>query len=205
LTVSRGFTLLELLVALFVSAVMFTIGYAGLTQVARNRADVLIAQRSLGELQRAVRVLANDLSQTTPRPIRDELGRAVSPALLAEPGTPSPLGFTRGGRPLSSTWTRGSLQRIEYLVENGALVRLSWQTLDRAQGAMASRRILMRGVRGLRFRFLDGRGQWSTDWPLVTGADGAAQPTFRSRPRAVEVVIDTEAYGEIRRVIEVPG
>ena len=103
---SRGFTLLELLVALFVSAVMFAIGYAGLTQVARNRAEVLVAQRSLGDLQRAVRVLTNDLSQIAPRPIRDELGRSVAPAILAEPGTPSPLGFTRGGRPLTSTWTR---------------------------------------------------------------------------------------------------
>ena len=202
---SRGFTLLELLVALFVSAVMFAIGYSGLTQVARNRGELLVAQRSLGDLQRAVRVLANDLSQIAPRPIRDELGRSVAPAILAEPGTPSPLGFTRGGRPLTSTWTRSSLQRIEYLVENGALVRLSWQTLDRAQGAMASRRILMRGIRGLRVRFLDARGQWSTDWPLAAGADGAGPSNIRSRPRAVEVIIDTEAYGEIRRLVEVPG
>ena len=47
---TRGFTLLELLVALFVSAVMFAIGYAGLAQVAANRAQILESQRSLGDL-----------------------------------------------------------------------------------------------------------------------------------------------------------
>jgi general secretion pathway protein J len=200
----RGFTLLELLVAIFVAAVMFAIGYAGLTQVARNRADVLVAQRDLGELQRAVRILASDLGQVDPRPVRDELGRAVSPALMAEPGTPSPLGFTRAGRVAGATPGRSSLQRIEYLIENGALVRLSWQVLDRAQGSRASRRVLLRGVRGLSFRFLDGAGQWSTDWP--TAAQGTGSPAaLRLRPRAIELVLDTEAYGPIRRVIEIPG
>jgi len=199
----RGFTLLELLVALFVSAVMFTIGYAGLTQVAGNRAELVAAQRNLGELQRAVRVLGNDLSQIDPRPVRDELGRAVSPAIIAAPGTPSPLAFTRGGRPLTSTWTRSSLQRIEYLIENGMLVRLSWQVLDKAQGTLASRRVLLRGVRSMKLRFLDAGGQWLDDWPAPGVAP--AQAGLRLRPRAIEVILETEAYGPIRRLIEVPG
>ncbi|MBM4234569.1 MAG: type II secretion system protein GspJ [Gammaproteobacteria bacterium] len=205
MTTARGFTLLELLVVLFVSAVMFAIGYAGLAQVAANRAQILESQRSLGELQRAVRVLGNDLSQLDPRPIRDELGRSVSPALIAEPGTPSPLGFTRSGRAGTSEHARSSLQRIEYLLENGELVRLSWQVLDRAQGTQAARRVLMRGVRALKFRFLDRRGEWTEIWPQMQPTEGGDGGTLRSRPRAIEFTLESEAHGAIRRIVEVPG
>jgi len=201
----KGFTLLELLVALFVAAVMFAIGYAGLAQVAANRVQILQAQRDLGELQRVVRVLSNDLSQLDPRPIRDELGRSVSPALSASPGTPSPLSFTRSGRAGASAHTRSSLQRIEYSLENGAVVRMTWSALDRAQGTQAARRVLIRGVRKLQFRFLDGRGEWTDIWPQYQPTEGAAAGTLRSRPRAIEFTLESETQGVIRRLIEVPG
>ena len=202
---TRGFTLLELLVALFVSAVMFAIGYAGLAQVAANRAQILESQRSLGELQRAVRVLGNDLSQLDPRPIRDELGRSVAPALLAAPGTSSPLAFTRSGRAGASAHARSGLQRIDYVLENGMLVRLAWPALDRAQGAQAARRVLMRGVRTLRFRFLDTRGEWTDIWPPIQAPEAGAAGTPRIRPRAIEYTLESEAQGVVRRIVEVAG
>lgn len=201
----HGFTLLELLVAMFVSAVMFAIGYAGLAQVAANRATILESQRSLGELQRTVRVLGNDLSQIDPRPVRDELGRSVAPAIVAEPGTPSPLAFTRSGRAPTSGHARSNLQRIEYLIENGTLVRFSWQVLDRAQGGRAARRVLMRGVRRLDLRFLDASGEWSQVWPKNTPTDGAGVATLRSRPKAIEFTLESQTHGVIRRIVEVAG
>ncbi|MBM4209534.1 MAG: type II secretion system protein GspJ [Gammaproteobacteria bacterium] len=201
----QGFTLLELLVALFVAAVMFAIGYAGLAQVAANRAQILQAQRNLGELHRVVRVFGNDLSQLDPRPIRDELGRSILPALSAAPGTPTPLAFTRSGRAGTSAHARSSLQRIEYSLENGALVRLTWPALDRAQGTQATRRVLLRGVRTLQFRFLDGRGEWTDIWPQNQPTEGGAAGTLRSRPRAIEFTLESETQGVIRRLVEVPG
>ncbi len=202
---AQGFTLLELLVALFVSAVMFAIGYAGLAQVAPNRAQILESQRSLGELQRGVRVLVNDLAQLDPRPIRDELGRSVSPALIAAPGGPAPLVFTRSGRAGASVHARSTLQRIEYSLESGALVRVTWPALDRAQGSQAARRVLMRGVRTLKFRLLDGRGEWTEIWPQNQPAEGGAACVLRSRPRAIEFTLDIDGQGVIRRIVEVPG
>jgi general secretion pathway protein J len=119
----------------------------------------------LSELRRAIRVLADDLGQLHPRPIRDELGRIYAPALVAEPGTPSPIGLTRGGRTITSSHSRSSLQRVEYLIEGGSLVRFAWPVLDRVQSSNASRRVLMRRVQSLEFRYLDDRGDWRTDWP----------------------------------------
>lgn len=191
-----GFTLIELLVALFVSALMFAIGYGALTEASRHRLAVSESQASLGELQRALRVIADDVGQLQPRPIRDELGRTIAPALVAEPGTPSPIALTRGGRPPLSLHIRGSLQRVEYLLESASLVRIAWPVLDRTQATSASRRILIHQVRSVSFRYLGSDGEWRSDWP--TDALG------RARPRAVEIILDTERYGSVRRVVEVP-
>lgn len=201
---TRGFTLLELLVALFVAAVMFAIGYAGVAEAARNRTAVLEAQRDFGALQRTVRILARDLAEIEARPVRDELGRGQVAAVLAGGAAGNLLVLTRGGRSSGSTHLRGSLQRIEYVIENDALVRRSYPVLDRVQDTRPVRRELLGGVRALRLRFLDARGEWLENWPA--GASGESPAVLeRRRPRAVEFTLDTARFGAIRRVIEVPG
>jgi hypothetical protein len=58
-------------------------------------------------------------------------------------------------------------------------------------------------VRELEFRFLDNEGQWGSVWPKpgMSTTPGAS----RQRPRAVEMRIETERDGVLRRVWEVPG
>ncbi|MFZ9666764.1 MAG: type II secretion system minor pseudopilin GspJ [Steroidobacteraceae bacterium] len=200
----KGFTLLELLVALFVTAIMFALGYGALTDIARHRVDIKNAQSSLGELQRAVRLMTDDLSQLHPRPIRDELGRVYAPALVGESGTPSPIALTRGGRASTSSHARSTLQRVEYLVEGGQLVRFVWPVLDRVQSSNASRRVLMSGVRSIDLRYLDDRGEWQRNWPTPLMSGESELLAHRRRPRAIEFTLTTEAHGAIRRIVEVP-
>jgi general secretion pathway protein J len=199
-----GFTLLELLVALFVASVMFAMGYAGLVEAARQRSGIVEAQQRFGELQRAVRIMATDLASLEARPVRDELGRGTQGALDATLTSGRVLGFTRGGRSSSSSHARGSLQRIEYAVVEGSLLRSTSPVLDPIQGGTASRRVLLREVRGLRLRFLNARGEWQEVWPPTDATDLDRSP-LRSRPLAVEFTLETVQYGLIRRVIEVPG
>jgi len=201
---ARGFTLLELLVALFVASVMFAMGYAGLVEAARQRSAILEAQQSFGEVQRAVRIMATDLAGLEARPVRDELGRGTIGALDATRTSGRVLALTRGGRSTSSSHARGSLQRIEYAVVDGALLRSTSPVLDAVQGGTASRRVLLREVRELRLRFLDARGEWQDVWP-PTDATSVDRSPLRARPLAVEFTLETARYGLIRRVVEVPG
>ena len=200
----QGFTLLELLVALFVTAVIFALGYGALTDVARHRIEIKNAQSSLSELQRAVRLLTDDLAQLHPRSIRDELGRVYAPALVAESGTPAPIALTRGGRASTSSHALSTLQRVEYLIEEGKLVRFVWPVLDRVQSTTASRRVLMSGVRSLELRYLDDRGDWQRNWPAPSMSGESELAGHRRRPRAIEFTLTTEAHGAIRRIVEVP-
>jgi general secretion pathway protein J len=74
-TRTRGFTLIELMVALFITAVIFSIGYGGINQSLRNHETLKAHQDRLAEVQNAVRVMVQDFSQLSPRPIRDQLGQ----------------------------------------------------------------------------------------------------------------------------------
>jgi general secretion pathway protein J len=72
---SGGFTLIELIVALFITAIIFAVGYGGINQSLRNHEQLKQHQARLSEVQNAVRVMVQDFSELAPRPIRDQLGQ----------------------------------------------------------------------------------------------------------------------------------
>jgi len=72
---AAGFTLIELIVALFITAVIFSVGYGAINQSLRSHETVKAHQDRLTEVQNAVRVMVQDFSQLSPRPIRDQLGQ----------------------------------------------------------------------------------------------------------------------------------
>ncbi|MFZ9905075.1 MAG: type II secretion system minor pseudopilin GspJ [Steroidobacteraceae bacterium] len=200
---AQGFTLLELIVALFVSAVMFAVGYAALMQATQQRDAIRLAQDELATLQRAIRLITLDVTQMDPRPINDILGRGELAAVLGTDGSGRVLALTRGGEGDARATGRTSLRRIEYRLEQGQLQRLSWPVLDPVAGVQPRVRVLLRGVRSIEFRFLDNDGQWSSVWPKPGASTSSG--SLRQRPRAVEMRLDTNDAGMLRRLWEVPG
>jgi general secretion pathway protein J len=207
---SKGFTLLELLVAVFISALMLTLGYGALNQAAAHRDRLDTAQQSLTDLQRAVHLLTQDFAQMAPRPVRDELGRSVEPALQLDPRQSIGVSLTRGGQSLTLGSPRSRLIRVRYVLEGDQLLRLSSPILDRTAASPPWRRqVILQGVEALQIRALGHNrtlDQWSDTWPLAAaGNSDAGMSILRERPRAIEFRLRTTRYGEIRRVIEVAG
>jgi len=62
---------------------------------------------------------------------------------------------------------------------------------------------LLGQVRTVRFRFMNASREWVDRWPANDGTGLAG--TERMRPAAVEVTLELEDWGVIRRVIEVAG
>lgn len=201
---ARGFTLIELLVALFITAILFAMGYGAVNQAVNNREVLEEHQQRLLAVQTTMRIFAQDFGQLVPRPVRDAAGSAWEPVLQAA-GTTQPLvAFTRSGWANPAGVQRPALQRVAYFLEDGKLRREHWPVLDALLSTVPVRRELLSGVRSITFRYMDVSRQWRDQWP-PQGLPGIPNMHLRMRPIAVEVTLDLEDWGKIKRIFEVPS
>jgi general secretion pathway protein J len=199
---NRGFTLMELLVAIAIFAIVGALALTGYTQLQRQSEIVEQRLARTRDVQRAVQMLGTDIEQIEPRPIREPIGETVLPAVSAGLDPSYALSLTRAGYSNTAGLQRPTVQRVGYRLENGELWRDTWPVLDRTIAVEAVQRKLLTGVRSVTFRFMDSARNWQDRWPAVQTPDLAGA---RLRPAAVEVVIELEDWGEIRRLFEVPG
>jgi general secretion pathway protein J len=201
----QGFTLLELLVAMSIFALVSTIAYGGLIQVLQSR-DRLEAERQFWRsLSLTYWYLQQDLGHARERTVRDVdgnplpalRGQAVDPRALGEPS----LEFTRGGLPVLSDAVRGDLQRVAYRLSEGVLYRLTWPSLDRAPQSKPVEAPLLQDVETLSLRFFSAN-VWSGQWPLPA-ISGAANVNLTTLPRGVEVKIKFSHHDEFTRTFVV--
>jgi general secretion pathway protein J len=200
---NRGFTLLELLVAMFIAALIFAMGYGAINQAVKSRTELQEQQAKLLELQSAMRVLEQDFVQLAPRPIREPIGTGYQPALMSSTTTQPMVALTRGGWTNPAGLQRPALQRVAYYFENGTLRREYWTVLDPTQTSTAVRRDVMTHLKSVTVRFMDLSHTWQTQWPPATNTVGVTG--LRTRPIAVEITLETEDWGKVQRVIEIAG
>ncbi len=200
MTRQHAFTLIEVLVAMAVFAVLAAFAYGTLSQTLLSAEILGDRMDRLQALQRTMRTLTDDLQQLAPRPVRDDLGDNLRPALDTGFQSGFAMELTRGGWNNPIVLPRSTLQRVGYRVEDAELVRYHWYALDRTLNSNPVAVTLIDGVEGLEFRFLVGDNEYSTQWPPLNrpGALGA-----RQRPRAIEVTLRLEDEGEIVRLVEV--
>jgi|OpeIllAssembly_1097287.scaffolds.fasta_scaffold17749_3 general secretion pathway protein J len=200
---ASGFTLLELLVAMAIFAILGTLALSGYTELQQQSEYAEQRLERLREVQRAMQTIGQDLAQIEPRPIREPLGESLIPAVLATDSIEYGLQFTRAGWSNTAGLARPTLQRVGYRLDGEGLWRDHWPVLDRTLVTEPTRVKLLGKVRSVRFRFMNATREWVDRWPVSDGTNLAGSE--RLRPAAIEIVLDLEDWGEIRRVIEVAG
>lgn len=199
---ARAFTLIELMIAVAIFSLMTIFAYAGVNQVIRTRSLSAESLDRLSDMQFTLRQLALDLEQVHPRPIREELGENLVPAMISDLRRFNQLELTRSGwrNPLGTP--RSNLQRVAYRLEDGELIRSHWTVLDRLQMNAPVEFTLLENVASFELRFMKDDGSWLSSWP---DPDLPAAIQLGARPRAVEVIIefDDPQVGRMRRVFEV--
>lgn len=209
---ASGFTLVEVLVALAITAFIAAASYSGISSVLGGAQQLRSASERTRDLNRTLSLINRDIRQFANRPVRDEFG-LLQPALTGGPLAPFPLSLTREGWSNSVGQPRSELQRVYYYLEDDALWRAYYAILDRAVDSEPQRVELLPGVVAFDLRFLDSlerlevdrdlivdtRG-WFTDWVAVPAA--GAEPV--APPVALELRLELDGLGEIRRMYELP-
>ena len=165
----RGFTLMEVLVALAVFAVIGVLATQILQQMTDFGGHAVERGGLLTDAQRGLEIMRRDIEQLAHRPVRDAFGDAGSPVALG--GGDRLLEFTRLGwrNPLGEK--RSDLQRVAYAWDGSELHRLFWRVLDRAPGSEPSRQLLLAGVTEVAFTAFDSDGDEHEVWPPTTAGD----------------------------------
>jgi general secretion pathway protein J len=204
----RGFTLLELLVAIGVFAVMSVMAYGGLKTVLNSRQQTDAQSQRLAAVQLTFMRLERDVEQMTARRIRDEYGDQKAPLLAGSDGA-AVVEFTHAGWSNPTNATRSHLQRSGYALKDNQLLRAYWLVLDRAQDSKPIQTVLLDKVKSMEWRFMDSTGTWQTQWPplttTATPTPTAPGQTPSQLPRAVEVTLELDDLGRLTRLFSVPG
>ena len=198
-----GFTLLELLVAMAIFALLSVMAYAGLSTVLNANQILDTNMERLTEVQRSVTLLSRDIRQTINRAIRDTYGDTKQPLIGSTAfdtlGTPM-VELTRTGYSNPLGTKRSFLQRVAYHVEEETLYRHSWRVLDQAQDSEADVLAICHDVESLVLRYLDQDNTWHEQWP-------PSDPEYQgvALPKAVEVSIELTDWGKVVRLLPLAG
>lgn len=188
---ARGFSLIELLVALAVFAVVAALAYGGLNSIAHTRSELAARQQDFGDLIRAVGGLDRDLRGIVARPVLGAAGQ-VLPALA---GGSDHLEFTHLGYANPRAEPRSNLQRVFYTVDGGTLKRGRYAVLDRTSNSAPLIADSKVHVVELRLHYLDAATQrWLDAWPPPLAKPGAL-------PRAVQWQLRTRDAGELQGTV----
>lgn len=196
---SRGFTLIEVLIAIAVTAALGLGVWQILNSTIRTQQVLARQQGILESLQRTFLLIDRDFQQVVSRPIRNEFGDADY--VISNRNTLYKVELTRAGwrNPLGDK--RSELQRVAYELQDKQLRRTYWQVLDRAQDSEPRSMVLDENINAFKVSFLTEKNQWVGDWPTeesLGGEEGVAK--YLQLPKAMRVEIDHDLYGKIYRV-----
>ena len=163
-TRASGFTLLELLIAITIFAILSTAVYGGLNSVLKSREVTDRAAERLHKLQMAVAFIQRDLSQVANLNIRDEFGD-IKPPIMTQFSDERLIEFTRLGWRNPTGQLRSTIQRVAYSLEDDTLYRIYWVHVYRGPQEEPIRAPLMTGITEITLEFQDQNLSWHDAWP----------------------------------------
>lgn len=178
-----GFTLVEMLVALVIFALLAGAGVGILRSSVDTQAAVDSRLSELGRLGRLHALLSSDLAQAVQRPTRSPQGQR--PAFVGEPGQ---MEFVRGGWANLDAAPRSDQQRVRWSTGQQALGRTGHRTLD-GPDETSRPAALARPIRSAAFRYRNAAGDWSSIFESSETEPLPAAVELTLKPAAGEPVV----------------
>jgi general secretion pathway protein J len=195
---AAGFTLVELLVALAIFAIMSGFAYRGLMAMLDSRESLAKESRKWRDVSLFVGRIERDLAAVLPRKATASGGTALAPVSSAvDAGGMPGLALSRSGSALAANSSAGP-QRVAYRLREGRIERFLWESVDAAPRDEPAPVALLGDVATLAFRFMDPR---NSEWQVSWGPPGYdAEPV----PAAVEMTLVLASGERIVRLFDLP-
>lgn len=195
-----GFTLMEVLIAVTITAVIGLGVWQVLSGVIASRDRVDEVAGEFDELQKAFLLIERDVTQAVNRPVRNIYGDP-EPALTSR-GDQFDLMLTRQGwrNPLGSH--RSQLQRVAYEFTGEELRRRYWLMLDQGQDESSRDQLLLSDLKNFEIQFLDKETNWVDEWPTQEAMNSATDGGVASfnLPKGVRIRLEHGRFGEMERL-----
>lgn len=184
-----GFTLIEVLIALAILALVATLGYRAVAALTESEARLAAEAARWRSLDGLFARLESDMRAALPREVRS--GAAAEPAWLGttDAAGNAELRFSRAGPEFAVEPGSGG-QRIGYRLRDGAVHVLYWPRLDQPASVSPEAYPLADRIAGLRMAYLDAAGRWLDRWPSLGEA---------AVPRAARVTVTLDGGEVIER------
>lgn len=192
----QGFSLMELMIALAIFAIMATLAYAGLDSV--MRADQANKQQltQLKQVQRAFLFIEKDLRQLQNRVVTTAYSQTKA-AFINENIDENLLEVSVGGYANPAGIARSSIQRVRYVLVDDHLQRWVWQYPDYPESDDPLKISLLAQVERVSFLAFDQKGSGDQNQAALDSSSSSQIPT------AIEVSIEHKQLGELTRLIAV--
>ncbi|MEO8739499.1 MAG: type II secretion system minor pseudopilin GspJ [Casimicrobiaceae bacterium] len=183
----RGFTLLEVLIAVVIVATIALLGYRAVAALADSETRLSAEAARWRALDAFFARLEGDLREAVPRGAR--LGTTREAAWLgtvADSDGNSALSFSRAGPEFNLESGSGG-QRLQYRFRDSTVEVLYWPGYDRMPTIAPTANALLADVARFRLTYLSKDGAWVSAWPVTGDTD---------LPRAARAEL-TLANGEV--------
>ena len=186
----HGFTLIEVLIALTLFAILAAITSSSMYYAFNARARVSAQADRLNALQLTISIIKQDTTEIATRPIRGNEFH-LFPAFV---GLSDYIELTRGGLPNpNGAEKRSTLKRLALLCRDNQLIRRSWSTLDAPNHDIFEDKVLLSNLDDCHFAFLDANLQLLSEWRSNSMPNAT---TIKMLPKAIQLNLAMPDWGK---------
>jgi len=192
-----GFSLLEVLIAMTIFALISLAGITILDTVLKSEDNSKERMARLNEIQRTFLIMERDFIQLARRSVRVEGDKPLKGFIHGDnqsfSSSSDAIAFVRSGwKNPGLIMPRSDMQSVVYRINDEVLERWHFNFVDAVAGQEAKKRPLLKQVKKLSFEFfIDNKWQQSI--------------TSENIPQAIAVELELADYGIIRREFLLPG
>lgn len=191
----KGFTLIELMVAIMIFAIISIISYRAISSLVTTKRVVTDAQEKWGGIARAVNKISGAWDRAIPLAARDENGVLI-PAMMGKNklsgNFDSQIELTVSGYIGDPIYGAMPPKRIGFRFVNGKLYMVTWPFMNRVPGNQPQINLLLENVDTFSAGYYYPDKQWRDTWPLDNS-------NFTNLPPGFKIYIKMNSGEEINR------